>query len=208
MEDEGRGEAVTVWSRKKGRSGDWILSFKKNPTNLKEDQHLKMRHLQLGEVYRVCQTVAALPLCSTELFLYPAHARRRQTDAKVHIARERVTDTDLRFTVNRGAGRTLLGLLTEAVGASGHNYLWEKWEESWARHGGSWGNCDCDSHILLSHWSTLGISSRIWCKCCTLYMDPSLSAAIAHFNPLGVHKDEKSARVTTFRFVVSSEKER
>lgn len=113
------------------------MSFKKNPADLKEDQHLKMRHLLLGQVYKVCQTVASLPLCSTELFLYPAHAHRRQTDAKVHVARERVTDTDLRLTVNRGAGRTLLGLLAEAVGASGCNYLWEKWEESSRRCGGS-----------------------------------------------------------------------
>lgn len=71
----------------------------------------------------MCQTVASLPLRSTELFVYPEHARRRQTDAKVHGARERVTDTDLRLTVNGGAGRTLLGLLAEAVGASGRIYL-------------------------------------------------------------------------------------
>lgn len=35
-----------------------------------------------------------------------------------------------------------------------------------------------------------------------------LATALAHFNPLGVYKDEKSAGVTTFRFVVSTEKER
>lgn len=106
-----------------------------------------MRHLLLGEVYKVCQTVAWLPLRSAELFVYPAHARRRQTDAKVHVTRERVTDTDLRLTVNGGAGRTLPGLLAEAAGASGHIYLWE---ESSARRGGSRGTWDCDSHVLLS----------------------------------------------------------
>lgn len=109
------------------------MSFKKNPTDIKEDQHLKTRHLLLGEVYKVCQTVAPLPLCSTELFLYPAHARRRQTDAEVRVAREQLTVTDLGLTVNRGASRTLLALLAEPVGASGRNYLWEKWEESSAR---------------------------------------------------------------------------
>lgn len=57
---------------REGRRGDWILSFKENPTDLREDQHLKRRHLLLGEVHKVCQTAASLPLCSTELFLYPA----------------------------------------------------------------------------------------------------------------------------------------
>lgn len=75
-----------------------------------------MRHLLLGEVYKVCQTVAWLPLCPTELFLNAAHARRRQTDAKVHVARERVIDTHLRLPVSRGAGRTLLGLLCWVCG--------------------------------------------------------------------------------------------
>lgn len=140
-----------------------------------------MRHLLLGEVRKVCQTVASFPLCSTELFLHPAHARRRQTDAKVHVARERLTVTDLGLTVNRGASsRALLGLLAEAAGASRRNYLWEKWEESSARRGGSWGNCDCDFHILLSHWSTLVnfIPNTIQTR--TLYMDASLSALLGY----------------------------
>lgn len=149
MEGKGRDEVATEPPfqvvRKAGAGPEFRL-FRKIRRTWK-----KIRHLLLGEVYKVCQTVASLPLRSTELFVYPEHARRRQTDAKVHGARERVTDTDLRLTVNGGAGRTLLGLLAEAVGASGRIYLWE---ESSARHGEGRGNCDCDSHVLLSRRST------------------------------------------------------
>lgn len=156
----------------KGRSGYWILSFKENPTDLKEDQHFKRRHLLLGEVYKMCQTVVSLPLCSAELVLYPTWG-----DAHMHAADKQM----LRCASQRRGLRTVHRCWTwrkwwrsqdsQAVSQKAcwvcsprlgdHlNYLWEKWEESIARRGGSWGNWVRDSHIPLTATDPL-VGSRL-----------------------------------------------
>lgn len=203
MEDEGRGEAATEPPfevvRKAGAGTEFCL-FRKVRQTWKRIRAGKWG-ISCWEKYTKCVRLQHRSLCVRLNCFYPARARRRQTDAKVHVTRERGADTDLRLTLNKGAARTLLHLLAVAVGASGRNYLWEKWEESSARHGGSPGNCDWDSHILLNHWST------------SVYFIPNMmqtiygskficsGTALAHFNPFGVHKDEKSVGVATFRFV-------
>lgn len=142
-----------IWSRKKGRSGDRVLSFKKNPSDLKENRTWNEASPAGRSTQSVsdeqCRSLCVLLNCFCTL-----HACTPQT-SRCWGARHQGDGFQTRLfrrTVNRGAGRTLLGLCGVHRSA---NYLWEKWEGSSARRRGCWGNCDCDSHILLSHWSTL-----------------------------------------------------